>query len=69
MRKLREKIDLSSPASGKQGKNTFKVTLRMKKGVVIAQDAKFKLVLLSAPASVTASSPFLIVIGNTVFSK
>lgn len=63
-----QKFTLDAKGSGKAGKNAFKLTLKVKKKVVIAQQAKFTLKLINVPETVTTKSAVQILIGETVFT-
>lgn len=63
-----QKFTLDAKGAGKDGKNAFKLTLKVKKKVVIAQKAAFTLKLVNVPDSVTDKSAIQILIGGTVFT-
>lgn len=64
-----QKFQLDKMGNGKSGKDTFKLTVKSKKGVVAAQSAKFTLALNGVPDTVKDGVPLQIVIGNVIFTK
>lgn len=66
---LTRRFELSARGSGKNGRDTFALTVKTKRGVVSEQDAKFKLVMQSVPENITQDSPLMVVIGGMVFLK
>lgn len=62
-------FELKKNGSGKNFRDTFRVTLRKTRGVVLAQSAKFNVILNAVPGNVQDGAALQIVIGNLVFAK
>lgn len=65
---LIQKFALANKPSAKTGSDTFKLSLKIKNGRVLEQDAKFSLQLNNVPETLTPNSPLLFVIGGTIFT-
>ena len=64
-----QSFQLTSKGAGKNGKDSFKITIKVVKKKVPEQDASFTLKLNNVPDTVTTDSPLIILIGGTVFAK
>ncbi|MEI6235298.1 MAG: PqqD family protein [Planctomycetota bacterium] len=60
---------LDAKGNGATGTDKWKMSLKIVKGVAVAQNAKFTLALNKIPTSVQSNSPLIFVMDGAVYSK